>query len=321
MMTPLDDDLLTSLRAARPDPGYRPSAASPEATAMLARILQTGRDPAPSRARRGPAPRGTRRWLLLAGLPALAGAAAAAVLVVAVTSAGPGSTRPTVSGVRTAVLDAFQRFRGDVVHTTQTIQLPKGRVETQQAWTYPAFPAVGQTVRFRLFDFKDGVPVEDTESIYVQNAAAGQLSQSTTQCPCSSQVTDVNYATRTWSRGKSSSVLLAGRLSPALIRDEIASGRFTVLGRVSLDGRQAIEVTWSSSHGPITVTTTLWVDARAYVPLRTVTTTRATAGARHVLLETDTMEYQILPATPASLDLLKPPIPPGFTRTATSPHF
>jgi hypothetical protein len=40
-----------------------------------------------------------------------------------------------------------------------------------------------------------------------------------------------------------------------------------------------------------------------------------------VLLETDTIEYHILPATPANLNLLKPPIPPGFTRTATSPHF
>lgn len=320
-MTPLDDDPLTSLRAARPDPGYRPSAASPEATAMLARILQTRPDPAPRGTRRGLAPRGTRRRLLLAGLPALAGAAAVAVLVVAVTSAGPGSTRPAVSGVRTAVLDAFQRLSGDIIYTTATIQLPKGLVDTRQAWAYPAFPAVGQTVRFRLLDFKDGVPVEDTESIYVQNAAAGQLTQSTTQCPCSSEVIDVQYATRTWSSGTSSSVLLAGRLSPTLIRDQIASGRFTVLGRVSLDGRQAVEVTWSSSHGPITTTTSLWVDARTYAPLRTVTTTRAAAGARDVLLEMDTMEYQILPATPANLDLLKPPIPPGFTRTATSPNF
>jgi hypothetical protein len=311
-MTPLEDDLLTSLRAARPDPGYRPSAASPEASAMLARILQTRRDPAP---------RVTRRRLLLAGLPALAGAAAAAVLAVAVTSAGPASTRPTVSAVRTAVLDAVQRASGDIIYTTETIQLPAGLADTQQAWTYPAFPAVGQTVRFRLFDFKDGVPVQDTESIYVQTAAAGQLTQSTTQCPCSSEVINVEYATRTWSSGHSSSVLLAGRLSPALIRDQIASGRFTVLGRVSLDGRQAVQVTWSTSHGPVTMTTTLWVDARTYLPLRTVTTTRAAAGAREVLLETDTMDYQILPAAPANLDLLKPPIPAGFTRTATSPNF
>jgi hypothetical protein len=71
----------------------------------------------------------------------------------------------------------------------------------------------------------------------------------------------------------------------------------------------------------ITMTTILWVDARTYVPVRTVTTTRAAAGARDVLLETDTLEYQILSATSANLDLLKPPIPSGFTRTATSPNF
>ncbi len=33
-----------------------------------------------------------------------------------------------------------------------------------------------------------------------------------------------------------------------------------------------------------------------------------------MLLETDTTEFQILPATPAILDLLAPPIPAGFTQ-------
>jgi hypothetical protein len=321
-MAPLDDDLLTWLRAARPDPGYQPSAASPEATAMLARVLQAGRDRAPRGAGRGPARRVTRRRLLLAGVPALAAAAAAAVLVVAATSAGPASTRPSVSAVRTAVLDAFQQASGDIVDSIRTIQLPREPVMTQRAWTYPAFPAVGQQVRFRLFIFRGGTPEQDTESIYVQTASAGQLSQPTTQCPCSSQYIDVEYATRTWSRGDSSSVLLAGPLSPALIRDEIASGRFTVLGQVNLDGRQAIKVTWSTSPGRVTtLTTTLWVDARTYLPLRSVTTDQAQAGARDVLLSTDTTNYQILPATPATLDLLNPPIPAGFTRTATSPNF
>jgi hypothetical protein len=52
-----------------------------------------------------------------------------------------------------------------------------------------------------------------------------------------------------------------------------------------------------------------------------VTTDRAETGARDVLLSTDTTDYQILSATPANLDLLSPPIPVGFTGTATSPHF
>ncbi|HEY6311208.1 MAG TPA: hypothetical protein VIY52_10445 [Streptosporangiaceae bacterium] len=310
MMTPFDDDLLTALRAARPDPGYQPSADSAEAAAMLARAL---------RGRPEPAPRVIRRRLLLAGIPAMAAAAAAGVLVASVASSGSGSARPTVSSVRTAVLDAFERASGDIVYSTRTIENPTGPVLTQRAWTYPAFPVPGQQVRFRLFQLTDGAPDEDTESVYIQDAAAGQLSMSTTQGPRSAEIIDVEYGTRTWSRQKSSSVLLAGSLSPSLIRDQIASGRFTVVGTVRLQGRQAVEITWSQSPGPITVATTLWVDAQSYVPLRSVDIMRA--GPNHSLLGTDTTDYQILPATPANLDLLNPPIPAGFRQTATSPHF
>jgi hypothetical protein len=67
------------------------------------------------------------------------------------------------------------------------------------------------------------------------------------------------------------------------------------------------------------VTTLLSVDARTYQPLRSVMTTRA--RPHDALLETDTTQYQILLATPANLSLLTPPIPPGFTRTASSPNF
>jgi hypothetical protein len=302
-MTRLDDDLLTALRAARPVPGYQPSPASPEATAVLARIM---------RRRHDPAPRLTRRWLLLAGLPA-AGAAAAAALAVAVTSSGPGSTGITVSSVRTAVLDAFQRDSGDIVFATRTIHRFKGPVITQRAWTYPAFPAPGEQVRFRLLVFHDGVPVQDTESIYTQDNFSG-LTQSTTQGPRTAEIIDVQYAARTWSRQRSSSVLLAGNLSPRLIRDQVASGGFTVTGTAELGGRPAVKLTWTRSPGRLIVTTILWVDARTYLPLRSATAIRA--RLRNMLLETDTTQYQVLPATQANLDLLTPPIPAGFTRTA-----
>src|SRR5260221_12521473 len=74
-MSQLDDDLLAALRAARPDPGYQPSATSPEARAMLARVLRSRED-------RAVRPRlAGLRWrprpLLLAGLSAVAGAARA----------------------------------------------------------------------------------------------------------------------------------------------------------------------------------------------------------------------------------------------------
>lgn len=309
-MTPLDDDLLTALRAARPDPGGPQPPEGGAAAAMLARILRAPRDPAP---------RITRRRLMLAGVPAAAGAIAAGAVAASMASSGPGTTRPTVPAVRTAVLDAFERDSGAIVYSTRTIKLPGGPVKTQRAWTYPAFPVPGQQVRFRLLQLRDGVPVEDTESIYVADAASTGLSQSTTQGPSTAEIIDVQYRTRTWSRQQSSSVLLAGGFSPALIRDQIASGRFTVTGTINLDGRPAIEVTWASAHGLLTVTTILSVDARIYQPLRSVMTTRA--RPHDALLETDTTQYQILLATPANLGLLTPPIPPGFTRTASSPSF
>ena len=309
MMSLPDDDLLTALRAARPVPDAQPAAASDEAAAMLARIMRASREPAP---------RPNRRRFLLAGLSATAGLAAATAIAVAVTSSGPPATRPTVSSVRTAVLDAFDRYAGDIVYSTRTIHLPNGPATTQRAWTYPAFPLPGQQVRFRLFQFGGGGPEDDTESIYIQDASSG-LTQSTTQGPKSAEIIDVEYATKTWSRQRSSSVLLAGDLSPSLIRDQIASGSFTVVGPVRLDGRPAIEVTWSLSAGPMTRKTTLWVDAGTYLPLRSVSTMRA--GPRHAPLESETTTFEILPATPANVALLAPPIPPGFTRTATSPHF
>jgi hypothetical protein len=299
-MTPLDDDLLTALRAACPDTA--PTEAS-TAEQMLTRILRTPREP-------------TRRRILKVGIPVVAGAAAAAAVVTTLSSGNP---KPTTASVRTAVLDAFDRDTGDIVHTIRTIHLGPGRTTTQQAWTYPAFPVVGQQVRYRLFQFSNGVPTEDTESIYVADAASLGLTLSTTQGPRTAEIIDVEYATRTWSRQQSSSVLLAGSLSPSLIRNQIKTGRFTVVGPVDLDGRQAIELTWTSTPGRLTVTTTLWVDARTYQPLRSASA--MAAPLRGAPLETDTTQYQILPATPANLALLTPPIPAGFTRTPGSPRF
>src|SRR5258708_31176521 len=89
-MSQLDDDLLAALRAARPDPGYQPSATSPEARAMLARVLRSRED-------RAVRPRlAGLRWrprpLLLAGLSAVAGARGGPALVPVV--AGPRPPAP-----------------------------------------------------------------------------------------------------------------------------------------------------------------------------------------------------------------------------------
>jgi hypothetical protein len=117
MMTPLDDDLLTALRAARPDPGYQPSAASPEARAMLARIVQA-RHGAPQLARRwwplaapGSPPAGsaaTRRRRTAAIIAAAAAGLAAAGLTLLPGNTSGASPAATQLLARIAVVAAAQ---------------------------------------------------------------------------------------------------------------------------------------------------------------------------------------------------------------------
>jgi len=326
-MTPLDDDLLAALGAARPDPGYQPSARSPQAQAMLARVLRSADDPATRRHRL--AHRRWRRTLVLAGLPALAVTVAAAVLAISLTTPGHrsagGRARGAAANLRAAVLDAFERDGGDIIYTVRTIQLLRGPTENQQIWTYPAVPAAGQQIRVRLFQWHGGEPVEDTESVYVAGPQSDQITQSTTSGPRFAEITDVEYATRTWSRLLSSTPLVASSLDPDKIRLQIANGGFTVVGTVRLQGRPAIELTWSRGLPPlkrdIAVTTRLWVDPRTYMPLQSITTQWAGPSGHRRALFTDTANYRVLAATSANLALLTPPIPAGFTRTATSPYY
>jgi hypothetical protein len=336
-MTSLDDDLLAALRAARPDPGYQPSATSPQAQAMLARVLRPADDPAARRhppVPRPPVPRpwAVRRWrrtLVLAGLPALAVAVAAAVVAISMTTPGhrpaAGSARGAVASLRAAVLDAFERDGGDIICTTRTIRLLRGPTENQEIWTYPAVPTAGQQIRVRLLQLRGGAPVEDTESVYVAGPQSDRITQPTTSGPRFAEITDVEYATRTWSRLLSSTPLVAANLDPDKIRRQIASGGFTVVGTVRLQGRPAIELAWSRRLPPlrrdIAVTTRLWVDPRTYMPLRSVTTQWVGPPDHRQALFTDTASYRVLVATSASLALLNPPIPAGFTRTATSPYY
>src|SRR5579859_7654872 len=81
-MTPLDDDLLAALRAARPDPGYQPSATSPEAAAMLSRIV---------RARHG-VPEGNLPTRRRRRAPIIILATATAALAAVVVTLLPGNT-------------------------------------------------------------------------------------------------------------------------------------------------------------------------------------------------------------------------------------
>ena len=311
-MTPTDDNLLTALRSARPDPGYDPSPRSPEATAMLAVILGARREPARPR-------RVTRRRLVLAGLPALAVAVVAAVVAVSVTRSGPAPGQPSAATVRTAVLAALRQHSGDVLYQNTTFQIStKSDTDVRRGWTYPAFPAVGQQVRYRSFDYRDGKPNQDVESIYTEDAAMEHLTLNTNQGPHSAKIIAVDYPSRTWARFTTTTIPLDLTASPALIRSEIASGRFTVDGTVTLNGRKAVKLSWTDRLGLPWTHNTLWVDSRTYVLLRSVSTTPLGSAG---MVSTVTSTYQMRPATAASPRLLTPVIPAGFTRVAKVPGF
>jgi hypothetical protein len=298
------DDLLTALRAARPDPDYQPSPTSPEAAGLLARILT--RPPATERDRLARPP----RRLVLAGIPAVAAAAALGGIVIAEQESGGPSTAPgplpDAATVRAAVLDAFDQASGDILATVRSITVLNGPSSTERTWLYPMFSQPGQQVRSRVIESgAGGRPAMDEESVYLQPKPASAA-------PVAGTALVVDYVNRTWFSGALASVIAIGGPTPAQIRGDIANGTFRVVGTGQLDGRPAIKLTLTADTPALTKT--LWVDARTYVPLQVAfTVVNGTA------ITSNTVKYQVLPATSANLGLLVPPVPAGFTRTTTAP--
>ena len=302
------DDLLAALRAARPAPGYQPSPTSPQATALLAAIMTGHAEPAR-------APRQTPRRLVLAGVPALAAAAAVAAVVTSAGSPRPASPLPAAASVRTAVLDAFDQAGGDIVATTSTIPGARGSWHLQ-SWAYPLAPRPGQQARLRELESRRGARVTDELMTYTEPSRAGKI-------PGDNRVLIVSYANRAWYEGPTDVVVEAG-LTRASIRAQLARGGFTVAGRQAVQGHDALKLTLAvpggttASRGKAGEWLVLWVDARSYELLQSAIATSTPEGK--LGLHPPVTYYHYLPATKANLALLTPPIPAGFTRTRQPPH-
>ena len=308
------DNLLTALGAARPEPDDPPSTASPEAIALLTRILAQ-----PQIAERAHPTRPTRR-LVLAGIPAIVAAAAAGGIAVASSDVGPsakvgpGSTsspsRTEAAALRTAILDAFDQASSDILAATASLSVPGAPQFGWRSWTYPTFPQPSQQVMSRRTWTRDGRVLTDEESVYIQPSP-------TRHEPVKGLALYIDYGSRMWFHGQAANVLdLTLGPDPAQIRADIASGTFHVAGPGELDGRPAVKVILPVQPASARTAWTLWVDALTYMPLQLLLSIIRVNGT---VQTTTRVEYRVLPATRANLALLVPPVPAGFTRTMTVP--
>jgi hypothetical protein len=308
-VTPLDDDLLRALSAARPIQTGEPTAASPQAQAMLTRILETGAAPT-----QAPRSRSRRRFLI--GVPAgIAAAAAGFALVQA-----PGkSARPRPIAVssapvdlRTAVLAAFDSASGSISHSVSTWRAEGSPNVTFERWAYPAFAKPGQRLQLRQLLTAGGRPDQDVAFIFTVPDLPAGLAKNTR---VKGELIDVEHATGTWSDQKNTGINPPIEQGPEQIRQQIADGHFTVRGKVSLNGREAIELNWSPGGS----VSRLWVDAATYLPLKSSFDSKV-GRPGHYIDSGEETRFDTLPATKANLALLSPPIPAGFKQTVAPPE-
>lgn len=256
----------------------------------------------------------------IGGLRLPVATAATALLVVlaagAILQGHPsGRTTPTASPMR-AILAAFASASEDVVYIKQTTTSSDGMTTTIDTWTHPAaMPPEGHSVEWRVLYFgPDGKPVSDVGLRYVVGSPLVALGPKPGKFYPSGEILDVEYATRSWSDQLNQAVV-GPTFTDDTIGSLILSGRLAVQGTSTLDGQRVLEL--GSAVGP-EASTTLWVSATTYLPVRRIFTYTA-GNDSYQVHGTVVSDISYLAPTRADLALLTPDIPSGFTRTAAPP--
>jgi hypothetical protein len=257
----------------------------------------------------------TVRWLAAtAATAALAGAVTALTLGAPTRSVQNGGVASSGSAsaatVRAKVLAAFSAASGDVVYASGTT-LTAGRSATvTQSWSYPSQPSPGQLVRGRSVTFnRSGTEHSDSEMTFVQPSPETSRS---TGAWVTGEWLNVDYLSKTWLDQKILILATTDLSKSAVISEHIGSGPWTVR-RTTLNGRAALEFSFKVPGNPNSPTSHLWVDAATYLPLRE-TDFYGPSG----MVSTGTLDFEYLPATPANLAKLTPPIPAGFKRVSNN---
>jgi hypothetical protein len=294
------------------------------------------------RARLGGLRRARRRRLRrVTGVAAVACAAAVTVAAVAARpGAAPARQRPapaasarlpSAASVGRAMLAAFNGASDDVLYSTE-VGLHSGTVvDAYQDWNWPAEPVPGQPSRWRAL-YSQRLrgsagplrPVEDFTFSFVSPPAEATIAaQAQTKVP--GRLTMVCYAgtggcgvgdssvnAGTWSTFShqftafdvSSGIGAGGMFGLAALAQGIAKGQWRVVRQTRLDGQPAIELSETSKGTIAPMPMLLWVNAQTYLPLKW------TGGG----IVSGIFAY--LRPTPASLALLRVPIPRGYPRSA-----
>ena len=285
------------------------------------------------RARRGLRSPLSARWVAgIAATAAVAGAVTAVTLTGGTSGTmknGSASSPPAATGTtaKAKLLAAISAAASDIAYTRITevnttpgaLYAPGGGLNaTGESWLSPWQPSTGQLVRSRQVRLgRDGAPVFGMELTY--DWPAPPTPSAPEKLGTKGSTIFVNYKAKTWSEQNGACDICQLTPSyPTNLTELIKDNDFKEVGRATVDGRRAIEFHAVELGDNATlwlrVNSTLWVDAATYLPLRLT----SAESLRHGYTDTTTINYQILPATPANLARLNPPIPAGFRKVANA---
>jgi hypothetical protein len=250
--------------------------------------------------------------------------------------ASPAATAPTAAGsLRDAILAAFSNTGSDISHS-QVVWQTKGQQGAIDVWTSPFEAQIGQTQTRRDVVSVGGQTIQDVEMVY---AIPKPETDATVPADCQGKIgvdkskslygptggvdavdgrlIDVEYTTKSWSDQPETCLAVAQPTDAQQVRDDVATGGWSVVAHGEINGRQAIELGWSD-HASVGSTDVLWVDAQTYLPIVGKSTDQVGSPGAYEA-QTITTTYDFLADTPANEQQLTTHIPAGFAQSQQSP--
>jgi hypothetical protein len=334
-------DLIKRFRADVPEPST--DAWLRARAAIAAARAETFESPAQVAPVRRGSPRHRRRLAVLAlGITVVI---ATVGVTLALTKHGPNapvarsdsSSRTTVrsraGAIRARVVDALGGETGTILYTQSSMQVAGQPTSNGESWDYPWNGLPGQIVR-QAGSGSVGGAVQNKWSLTFTVPSGGATSNSApttppgATCNVSGQRIDVDFTDQTWQTSEQSCVALTPGLdAPAAFVDPmthqlisniktlVADGLVHVVGYPNLNGEQTVEL---NSNTPGVTTLDLWVSARTYLPLQSVTT-GPTGDPNPGKTWTEVDQYSFLSPTQANLANLQVTVPPGFREIVNAP--